>query len=747
MNHLDVGFTNNIASVLSLYFHVHFPNAIATAAAVNKKGEPPVFKYTSHAWLLDIFLSCPRYLGLNCPPNGSSAMSPWWPPGGVGSTPNDDAACVVCPNASLVAAVEQAIRADVITWHAFPFNPNYEKADAGLLLGGIDSVHALDARFNKANKTVISQRDVPGVTRGIIPLMAKRGLVAFSDGINAATIGASVPTIFNWSDAASGTSIIGLFHARGYGRRRAQVEEEGQQEDNEDGPGLLGKCTSVWGDGLSHGGAVSLTDVVEVGGFKEALVYAFKADNSGPPNVAHVAHVLACIRNASGVGLFPGSSPQIIGSSFDAFLAALLAHPTAASSLPVVTSEIGDTWIYGCQSDPKMMKLLRLMMRERSACSDCDFSEAALMNFTRMLLKPTEHTWGLHGAGEGDIWDNARLQATLAAPVSAAGANFHKQVESWVEQRLFTDYAVAALTDAPHVSPAGKALGARIRSEIATQWPVSAPVLTGFVQVPPEAPITTQHFTAVVSATTGGLSSLAPNSLLAAADGVQDWASATDHYDLFKFVYRSFTQAADFKSFRAEMVGSDWHTFPGSWFGSEPGGYYDKLNSDHSTCNATMGCSKSQDWLPTNITVWHKHTSDEEDLVAIHLIMPHEAHMLYGAPEAVYVTLNFTTEVTADVRWIGKTTTRLPEATLFMLPLSHCSGGSTVGPGPGGNWSIDKLGSWIEAADVVAGGGAGHLHAVGDGGARRSCGEKTVHGTMARYATNTLYCKNLIAAC
>jgi len=57
-----------------------------------------------------------------------------------------------------------------------------------------------------------------------------------------------------------------------------------------------------------------------------------------------------------------------------------------------------------------MMKLLRLMMRERSACSDCDFTEPALRNFTRMLLKPTEHTWGLHGAGQGKIWDNALLQ-------------------------------------------------------------------------------------------------------------------------------------------------------------------------------------------------------------------------------------------------------------------------------------------------------------------------------------------------
>ena len=86
-----------------------------------------------------------------------------------------------------------------------------------------------------------------------------------------------------------------------------------------------------------------VNDVVQVAGFNEALVYAFKSDNQGPPSAEEVGVILSCIRNASGVGLFPGSSPQVVGSTFDAFVSALLAHPTAAANLPVVTSEIGDT--------------------------------------------------------------------------------------------------------------------------------------------------------------------------------------------------------------------------------------------------------------------------------------------------------------------------------------------------------------------------------------------------------------------
>ena len=73
-----------------------------------------------------------------------------------------------------------------------------------------------------------------------------------------------------------------------------------------------------------------------------------------------------------------------------------------------------------------------------------------------------------------------------------------------------------------------------------------------------------------------------------------------------------------------------------------------------------------------------------------------------------------------------------------MLPLARCPAASShshVGQGEEHasngtrGWYLDKLGSWIDAADVVSDGGAGHLHAVGDGGAKRSCGRSTVRVT------------------
>ena len=88
-----------------------------------------------------------------------------------------------------------------------------------------------------------SQRDVPGVTRGIVPLLRSKGVLAFSEGANGAFTSPQVPLLFNWSDAASGSSIVYLNHPSGYGLQA------------EDGMGL------------------SLTDSVTLKGFDQALIF------------------------------------------------------------------------------------------------------------------------------------------------------------------------------------------------------------------------------------------------------------------------------------------------------------------------------------------------------------------------------------------------------------------------------------------------------------------------------------------
>ena len=71
-------------------------------------------------------------------------------------------------------------------FHAFVFNAEAELYNAELFDFGIQLTHDLAVRLGKPDglPTVISQRDVPGVTRAVIPLMHNRSVRAFSIGAN-----------------------------------------------------------------------------------------------------------------------------------------------------------------------------------------------------------------------------------------------------------------------------------------------------------------------------------------------------------------------------------------------------------------------------------------------------------------------------------------------------------------------------------------------------------------------------------
>ena len=58
------------------------------------------------------------------------------------------------------------------------------------------------------------QRDVPGFSRGAIPVLSAAGVRAVSIGVNEASAPPGVPknTPFIWSDQRTGTSLIGMLH-------------------------------------------------------------------------------------------------------------------------------------------------------------------------------------------------------------------------------------------------------------------------------------------------------------------------------------------------------------------------------------------------------------------------------------------------------------------------------------------------------------------------------------------------------
>lgn len=62
----------------------------------------------------------------------------------------------------------------------------------------------------------VSQRDVPGTTRAIIPHLRRKGVKAMSIGVNWGSSPVEVPSLSLWRDEPSNTSIYLLYHGRGY---------------------------------------------------------------------------------------------------------------------------------------------------------------------------------------------------------------------------------------------------------------------------------------------------------------------------------------------------------------------------------------------------------------------------------------------------------------------------------------------------------------------------------------------------
>ena len=58
------------------------------------------------------------------------------------------------------------------------------------------------------------QRDVPGFTRGALPMLASEGVQAFTIGVNGGSAPPGVPknTPFWWRDEASGKQLLGVLH-------------------------------------------------------------------------------------------------------------------------------------------------------------------------------------------------------------------------------------------------------------------------------------------------------------------------------------------------------------------------------------------------------------------------------------------------------------------------------------------------------------------------------------------------------
>lgn len=189
-NHFDMGYTNFTVDVINEYFDVFIPRAMDVAEAFRTKnsgGEN--FIYTLEGpWLAALYLDCPSE-PVELPGPTQRGLSPidavmhaHAPPGT--KPPPRPSTHFRCPSAKQQARFKEALKRGDIALHAGPFNLQFELGNVFSLEFSLKLVQDLADEVGVARPTTLSQRDVPGLTSGVIPVLSKFGVKIITLGEN-----------------------------------------------------------------------------------------------------------------------------------------------------------------------------------------------------------------------------------------------------------------------------------------------------------------------------------------------------------------------------------------------------------------------------------------------------------------------------------------------------------------------------------------------------------------------------------
>ncbi|MBK9121679.1 MAG: DUF5054 domain-containing protein [Chloroflexi bacterium] len=508
--------------------------------------------------------------------------------------------------------MENAVRDNHVAWHAAPFTTHTELMDERLFRRGLSLSHELDARFGK--RTIAAKMtDVPGHTRAMIPLLAEAGVRMFHVGVNPAATVPAVPPVFKWRDETSSTEVLMMYQ-------------------------------QVYGD------------VMVLPGTTEAVAIVFTGDNLGPPTPDSVRETYADLRRQ-----FPNA--VFVGSTLDAVAESIL---RAAPDLPVISDEIGDTWIHGIGTDPTKVSQYRALLRLRDRwIADGTASDAQLGAFDRALLMIPEHTWGMDLKTFLPDYEN---YATPVLPEKRGDPMFRYFEASWAEQRAYVADALDTLDGTP--------LKAAAEAELEAIKP-RRPDPSGYRPVSISR-FETEQWSIGVDPSTGALDHLV---LKAARHTLAD----TGH-PIGLVTYETFS-SADYDRFWHQYIRDREHGHVRVW--AHPDNTKPGLNVEaHGR--------------------WHPHAErilTREDAGTTRVLVEAsfaEQSRQIGAPSALTVEYAFKPDgtVAIDVQWFDKPACRLPEA--FWLTVIPVDAGE-------GAWAVHKLGGEIDPTRVVSG-GARSLH-------------------------------------
>jgi uncharacterized protein DUF5054 len=579
--HFDAGFVDTQAAVVQKYFAEYFPLAIRVAKEMRESGGYR-YVWTTGSWLLYEYLEQ--------------------------ASPEDR------------RAMERAISAGDIAWHALPFTWQTELMDASMISGAIGISKSLDKRFGRTT-TGAKMTDVPGHTRGLIAPLAAEGVKFLDIGVNGASTPAELPPLFNWK-APGGASLVVMYHAQYSG-------------------------------------------VTRVPGSDLAIAIVVRGDNKGPHTPEEIAKTYLDLQTQ-----FPNA--QITPTNLTEIANAVEPH---RASLPVVTQEIGDTWIYGIASDPLKLARFREVSRLRRAWisqGNLQLGDATDVALLRHMLLDVEHTWGRDTKPLLDF-DH---YSTQDLPELLKTVKYQTLAASWREKRKNIFDGIATLPEQLRVVTQINV------NELVAKEPRSSNRAT---PVTPGREIETKYYIVGLDPISGAINRLHNKST------GREWASA-DH-PLAQFSYQTLSKQ-DFVRFFSNYVlsNADWAI------------------KDFGKFKIENSVAKSQTWYPSSSDVQVERSQkllrvlarleihDEEALQVGRAAFPQKMYLELILPDAdPVVNLNF--------YWFGKRATAIPEALWLTF--------NPIVSSPNG-WIMEKSGEQVSPFDVAAG-GARHMHAVSSG--------------------------------
>lgn len=479
--------------------------------------------------------------------------------------------------------LEDAIKHGEIRWHALPFTTHTELMSRELFEYGLNISKKMDERFNM-HTIAAKMTDVPGHTKAIIEPMCKAGIKFLHIGVNPASTSPDVPGLFRWRDD-DGNEIVVMYH-KDYG------------------------------------------EMSRIGNSDTYVCFAHTGDNRGPQSAEQIRELFGKLHEK-----YPEAEIQA-GTLED------IAQVAIVQELPVITEEIGDSWIHGCGSDPGKISQYRAILRLKDRLSEKDMNTL----YKRLIMIP-EHTWGLDEKThlgritEEDVYGEYRYFKKEEFREARKTEKFQKMERSWNEQREYIYDAVENLS--------GNAK--KLAEDALKEYKRGATDITGWQSINAEESFDMSGLKVKIS-----------------SDGKIELPEVS-----VGFLYEVFSQK-EYDRFCSQYVISDE-----SW-----------AREDFGKIGVDKAIDHYESYRPFVSNIW---TKDKQ--LVVQMKLPKEAVTYFGGMESLEMYVEFDKEkVKFDFAWFGKETSRIPESAWITVDTEDKI------------QTIKKIGKDIKPDEVVSGG-------------------------------------------